>query len=920
MRAAGFPKGLVFLGLCLLSFPARAWAQPGIFTVTRIDIRTKYASPPAESFLPLIPLQEGKQTSADRIRGIERMLKKSGLFRSVSVRLSEGPEGVSVLFDLEQMERVRRIDIKGNGFVLASSVRRVLSMQEGDPFEEGLLAEEAGRIQSLFEKKGWYETAVSPGYEQDPEDGSVRIRYRIRRGHHVRFSRIELEGVNNQDPERVRAAFRIWPWVTANRLDRRIERVRQSYSQFGYPTARVRIESLELEEDKRKAVLRVRVDEGKRLIQEVRGNAALPGRRILERTTFFKNRSSGFFDAEDSAEAIERLYEEKGFPEARVTFERTEADTEVRVVFSVDEGKKSYLSEVDFQGNRTLTDKALSRQVLTRPRRLLRFRLGRFLTEKWEQDRNAIVNLYRSEGFLDVRVEESLQPDEERKNRARLLVRIDEGPRYTIASSRLEGVSTHLEAGLRGAMLLEPAEPFHPGKLAAEARRITRFYADRGYLQVRVNTDYRVEKDHTVDLSFHVDEGRRFVFSGLIVTGNRKTHLNPIRNALRLKEGEPIENEELSETRRRLFRLGIFEGLTIRAPGSELASEGPAEGHPGDAMQSPVLIEVRERKSLGAEVGISLDSDRGLEGLLSMREENLLGRAKRVNLDVVGGQKRSEVRLSFADPTLMAQRVTATAQAKYAREELEAYTEQTMSIEAGAYGRYLEAYTPGFFLLLDHSVVYDVKSDAPDAPQPSETTNLFVRPQIVRDTRGDKLYPKSGSYIQARVAVSNEAWGSDDELVLCEFQGQIYQELKPEWVLASRVSLDHVEPYGRSAAVPSTYFLFAGGNNSVRGFPKDGLGPRDQAGNPKGGTSRILGSLEVRFPIYRLVNGVVFVDVGSLTQGFDTIGFEAFRWSAGAGLRLHTPVGPVRVEYGYQLQDNPPLNRGEVHFSLGFPF
>jgi outer membrane protein insertion porin family len=920
MRAAGFAKGLVLLGLCALALAARASAEAETFTITRVELRTRYASPPAESFLPLIPLQEGKQTTADQIRGIERMLKKSGLFRSVSARLSEEPGGVSVLFDLGQMERVRRIEIQGNWLVLASSIRRVLSMQEGDPFEAGSLVEDAGRIEALFEKKGWYQTSVSYGYEQEAGDGSVRIRYRIKMGHHVRFSRIELEGVNGQDPEKIRAALRIWPWVTANRLDRRLERVRESYGKLGYPTAQIRIESMELEEEKGKAVLKARVDEGKKLVQEVGGNAVLPSRRILEETTFFQNRSSGFFDAEDSAEAIERLYEERGFPEAEVTFQRDEADAEIRVLFSVEEGKKSFLSGMDFQGNQALSERALFRQVLTRPRHLLRFRLGRFLTDKWEKDRNAIVNLYRSEGFQDVRVEESLQPDNKRKNRSRLLVRIDEGPRYTIASWRVEGASPHLEAELGEEMMLRAGEPFHQGKLAAQARRITRFYADRGYLQVSVDTDYRIEEeDHTVDLSFQVDEGARFIFSGLIVTGNRKTRLSVIRNAFRLMEGKAIENEELSETRRRLFRLGIFEGLSIRVPGSEPGVEGPMDDAQ-DEMPNPVLIELRERESLGIEVGISLDSDRGVEGLLSLREENLLGRAKRVGLDVVGGQTRSEVRLSFADPTLMAQRVTATAEAKYAREVLEAYTEQTVSIEGGLYGKYPEEYTPGLFVLLDHSVVYDVQSSAPDAPDPSETTNLFVRPQIVRDTRGDKLYPKDGSYGQARVSVSNQAWGSDDNLILYELQGQVYHEFMRDWILASRVSLDHADPYGRSDEVPSNYFLFAGGNNSVRGFPKDGLGPRDQAGNPKGGTTRVLGSLELRFPIYRLVNGVAFVDVGSLTEGFEPVGFDTFRWSAGAGLRLHTPVGPVRVEYGYQLQDNPPLDRGEFHFSLGFPF
>jgi outer membrane protein insertion porin family len=434
-----------------------------------------------------------------------------------------------------------------------------------------------------------------------------------------------------------------------------------------------------------------------------------------------------------------------------------------------------------------------------------------------------------------------------------------------------------------------------------------------------VDNDFRVLEDHGVEIDFNVREGPCFRLSGLIISGNRKTRHKTIEKTFRMAEGVPIDNEKLSKTRQRLFRLGIFEGLSLRVPGLDLAGEVMRdEGE--EALDRPVLIEVREKKSLGVEVGVSYDSDWGLEGLFSLREENLLGRAKKVTADVIGGEDRAEARLGYADPTLMAQRATLTAQAKYEMAQREAYKEQRISLEAGLFRKLRKQYTPGLFLILDNAVTFDIVSTAPDAPEPSSTTNLFVRPQLVRDTRADKLYPRDGSYSQARVAVSNRAWGSDDELVLYQLQLQDYFEIEPDLILAGRFSLDHVAPYGRSNEVPSTYLLFTGGNNSVRGFPKDGLGPRDESGSPKGGTTRILGNLEIRFPIYRLVHGVAFVDVGSLTDGFEETGFDSFRWSGGVGLRLHTPVGPVRLEYGLQLQDNRELNRGELHFALGFPF
>jgi len=922
MRSVNIPKWFILIGLILLPFPCRASAQEEGFKITRIDLHTKYDSPPPETFLPLIPLREGGRTTLDKIRSVEKTLRESGLFRSVSVQVEETPEGISLLFDLWQIERVSRVRVKGNWLVLSSSIYRVLAMQQGDLFREDALPGEVALIKSLYKKKGWHNTEVTPSFEQDPEDGSFRIDYRIKRGHHIRFGPIELEGVENGDPDEIRKILRVWPWVTGNRLERRIRRIQGYYQDLGYPVARVRIEGLEPGDKRKRPLLRVGIREGKRLVMEVKGNEALPSHKILEATTFFVNRGYGLFDAEDSAESIKELYEREGFPNTLVTFKRRETDAEISVFFTIDEGKKAFIRKIAFEGNETVRDKQLSKHVFTKARQPLLLSRGTFVTEKWRKDHDALVNLYVAKGFLDVDVEHSLEPFKERQDRAVLLVRIKEGPPYTIASSTIKGASPEWEPELRGVLLLKPGEPFHEGRLVEEAGRITQFYAQRGLLFARVDTNYQILEDHTVDVAFEIDEGPFYRLSGLIVSGNRKTRTRTIENAFRLPEGEPISNKEISETRRRLYRLGTFEGISLRVPGLDAAGTTTTEDEQEEEEVSlPVLIEVKERRSLGMEVGVSYDTDWGFEGLLSLREENLLGRAKKVNLNVIIGDEKAEAKLGFADPTVFAQRATATAQVKYERREWASYTEQRVEFEGGVFRKSRNnAYAPGLFLLFDWANVYDVVSDAPDAPEPSDTFNLFVRPQVVRDTRRNKLYPAQGAYGKLRFGVSNEAWGSDDNLFTSQFQWQDYRTFGPGVTIASRFWFDNVEPYGSTGQVPTTYLLFCGGNNTVRGFPRDGLGPKDLNGAPKGGTTRIIGNVEVRFPIYRLIHGVAFVDVGSLTNGFSEIEWDTFRWSTGGGLRLHTPVGPVRLEYGYQLQENPPLNRGELHFSLGFPF
>ena len=926
IHATGTPRvltaALVLPFLLCFAAPGRPEEAAGGFRLSRIEIHTRYAKPPAETYRPIIPLREGQTVTEDEVRAAEQTLRESRLFRSISSRVEEAPEGKVLIFDLSQEELVRRVRVRGSWLVLTSVIQRSLTMQIGDPFREENLAAEKEHIIAVFEGKGWFGTTVSSTFERDPSDGSVQIDYRIQRGRLLRKVDVALKGVNAGDPERIRKILRTWPWLTTKRLHRKLEKVEKYYVKLGYPTARARVVSRKDDLEAGRAHLEIEVKEGRRLVVSIEGARALPEKKLRRAMTFAKSRAYGFFDAEDSAHAMRRLYQEKGFPEAAVRFRRQESEDEVHVRFTVEEGPRAFLREIDFVGNEGLADRKLSRQILTKPRCLLIGRRGAFVEEQWRQDEIALTDRYVANGYLDVKTTHELASTDD-ADRVKLEVQIEEGPRHTVATTRIEGLPSGWEERVRKGMTLRPGQPFYPGRLAREARRVVRLLADGGYLLARVDTDYTVREDHGVVSVLRVDPGPQFRLSGIVVAGNRKTHTGKIESAFRLRPGDPIGNESLARSQRRLQKLGMFNGLTVRVPGREAdVGTTPEDTHaesPEERIR-PVIVQVQERKSLRMEVGGRFDSDLGLEGVLSVWEENLLGRAMKLRLDGLIGQERAEAVLGITDPTLLGYRLTGSVQGKFTQERYAAYTDRRVSTELTVHREFRNRYTPSLGFLLERAEVFDVQSGALDAPEPSLSTNLFIRPQFVIDTRNDKIYPTHGIYLLASAAVSNHAWASDDELVRYAGRLRGYHEIFPKWSVAARLSVDHVEPYGATDRVPTTEFFFAGGNNTVRGFPKDGLGPRDSAGVPTGGRTRLLGSCEVRFPIYRLLYGVAFVDVGSLTDGWKQVTTDSFRWSAGGGLRLHTPVGPVRVEYGYQLQSNPPLDRGEFHFSLGFPF
>lgn len=891
------------------------------FTIEQIAIQTLYPNPPPSRFAPLIPFRAGDRATESLLEEARKMLEETGLFRSAQVYVRPGVDGKSVLFDLSQVERVRQIRIRGNFPILSSSIKRVLNMQEGDVFDPALLPGEVVRIQEFYQNRGWYETGVTFVETRDPEDGSVVLEYRIRKGRGAKLAAVVVEGVEHGDPEKIRAMLKTRLRLKGERIAKKIEAVRKYYQGLGYPAARITAAPLEFEAGENRAVLRVRVEEGKRLSVKVEGNRKLEEKEILKATVFRETGRIGFFDVEDSGRAIQRLYEQKGYPFAEVGSARVETEEAVEAAFTIREGEKGFIAKIEFEGNEKIRDRKLRSQILTRKRNLLLGRLGRFRTKTWEEDLVALENFYLREGFRDVKIEPSIEADREKPGRLILTARIQEGPRYTVSRIFLPGVREEFVRPLRKKIGLGSGAPFYDGRLEEVEQKIAAFYGRRGYLAPKVESSYEIVQDSAVELTFRVEEGPLFLTSGVVVTGNYETRARTVRKAFHLEKEKPLDTEELARGRERLYDSGMFKGITIRTPGLNPEVWAAAVGGAApEVVERPVLLQLRERNSLATEIGLRYDSETGAEGLLSIREDNLLGRLKQARLSIIGGQERVEGSASYTDPTLLGYRLAGTVQAKFDRKLLEAYTEQKLSVEGSLYRTLKKRYTPSIAVTAEWSRIYDVASEDPKAPNAESSVNVFVEPRFVVDSRDDKLFPTRGFYGQVGVGVSNRLWGSNDALIRSRLQARWYQEPAAGLVVAENVSFDHVEPYSGTGMVPSSQLLFAGGNNTVRGFPQDKLGPLDADGNPLGGSTRILANLELRFPVYRLLNGVVFFDAGALTNGWQEVKLSSFRCSAGAGVRVHTPVGPVRLEYGYQLQENPPLDRGQFHFSLGFPF
>ncbi len=624
---------------------------------------------------------------------------------------------------------------------------------------------------------------------------------------------------------------------------------------------------------------------------------------------------AGYVDLEDTIHEVRRFYEKHGF--ARADVKGTLRDEPERTVMqlAIQEGPKVSVRKIACAGNTSVRSRFIRRHLLTHKRSLIFFRKGRLLSTELEKDVRAVRDLYISKGFLDVRVTLEQHPYKDTQGGVVLLFRIEEGPRYVIGSTTVRGATSYSEQTLLLAARVRRGTAFTHALLSEGTRRISRFLQDRGHLDCRVESTYTVDADYKVEIVYTVEEGPVYTSAGIVPSGSLHTRLETMVTAADLPKGSRLGPAVLERSRKRLRQLGIFDSIFVK-PVPVLEVEGVRA--PEGERATPVVVSVRERKRLTSEVGIRYDSDLGMEAFASFSHENLFGRAQKTRLYVMCGQKESQASMHVADPMVAGYGLVGALSGSYKREVLDPYKKETTVVEASIYRTFWdEKLTPSWHIAFEHASSYDIRSSAPDAPLAETTNSIFAGPRIALNFTDDLFYPTRGWHALGGVQSSMRAWGSDANLVRYNLQVKYYVSLAPKWIMATSLALDAIEPFGSTTKVPSTNLLFAGGNNSVRGFPKDSLGPLDDQGRPLGGTTRILANIEVRFPIYRIIHGVMFLDAGSLRNGLDSVDP---RLSAGGGIRLHTPVGPIRAEYGYQLKKNPPLSRGEFIVSLGFPF
>jgi outer membrane protein assembly factor BamA len=208
----------------------------------------------------------------------------------------------------------------------------------------------------------------------------------------------------------------------------------------------------------------------------------------------------------------------------------------------------------------------------------------------------------------------------------------------------------------------------------------------------------------------------------------------------------------------------------------------------------------------------------------------------------------------------------------------------------------------------------------PDAILPGSQLVAKLTPAVTADYRDNVVDPRNGSYHTLSVDVAGQYLGSEASFVKSTMETKWFFEGPLGTTIALDARLGVAGPYGTSDSLPSQERFYAGGGTTIRGYPQDKVGPLDSNGNPLGGNALVIGNLEWRFPIWRWLGGAAFLDTGLVAPDVGSLTFSGFKTGVGGGLRITTPVGPIRFDGGYALNPIPGSGRWQLYFAIGHAF
>lgn len=606
-------------------------------------------------------------------------------------------------------------------------------------------------------------------------------------------------------------------------------------------------------------------------------------------------------------EKIRALYHDKGYRNAEVSYEIEETGKEIRVLVTIKEYEKLYIRSMEFKGNQAFTAKELRSLMKTTEKGFFSFLTDSGLL-KWDQlkeDTRIIAGFYQNHGYIDANVGEPEITDD--RKGIYVTIPITEGKLFRVGTVAIEGDAIDVpRERLQEKLSIREKNYFSKEEVLKDVDTLQEACNNAGYAYAAVTPQTLIdEQEQRVDVSYRIEKKIPVYFNRISISGNTKTRDKVIRRELRFVEGDRYSRDGMKASYINLTQLRFFEEVNFQT------EKGP------DESLMDINIQVKEMATGMFSVGAGYSANENALFMCQIAQRNLFGRGQTLSLNGYFGAQTTNYELSLVEPWLFDMPLWSRIEAWKMEKDYDTYDLDTTGV-AFALGYPLFEYFKGYVeYRLSTNDIYNIEDDASYyiKKQEGKITSSGVTVTLIRDTTDDWLFPSRGSKNSASVQQTGTIFGGEAAFTKYSADSAWFFPLPFEYVFHVRGRIGYINPLeGKDVPIYERYYL--GGISSLRGL-RD-VGPTDpETGDLIGGLTMLNFNVEVIFPILKTagLKGVVFFDTGNAWESGYHVG--DMRKTAGAGIRWYSPIGPLRLEWGYVLdrKDDEPAGRWE--FTIG---
>lgn len=640
---------------------------------------------------------------------------------------------------------------------------------------------------------------------------------------------------------------------------------------------------------------------------DFQGNTELKDAKIKEKIAVTVGSIADTTLIQDNADKIRRYYEEEGYWLATVVpVVRKIKESEVALTYLIEEGQKVRIKNINIEGNKEISSRKIKKAMKTSEWWIFSFVTsgGYYKKDVMLSDVEAIKNLYYDNGYIKVVVAEPAIQTTSDKKGMDITIQVSEGDQYKVASIKLTGNKAFSEAELRNKPELLSGMVFSREDLKKDITGMTDLYTRNGYALANIYPDVLPDDaSRQVNVTFRVEEGDLYRVGRLEVSGNTKTRDKVIRREVRLDEGDIFNSALLKRSYERINNLNFFDAVDL-----------VPKPKPEDKLVD-IDIKVKEKATGFISIGGGYSSIDKLIAILDITQGNLFGRGQYIKFKGELGARTSLYDISFREPWFMDKPISFTTDIYKTSVTYIDYKKKAVGFGFG-FGKSFSEYLSGNISYnIEKAIITDVVSTASYLVKAQEGTRVTssITPSVVRDTTDNRLDPSTGS--RNSLYVTFAGLGGTNAFIKGVADSVWFFPIRSS-TISFRGRLGYATGiFGKDLPLYERFYV--GGIDTVRGLGFGEAGPKDSAGNLIGGTKELLFNTEFIFPISGDIKlkGVTFADAGNSYDTTESIG--SLRYTTGFGIRWISPMGPLRLEWGYNLHKRPGEATSKVEFAFG---